>query len=386
MRAYLDHAATTPMLPAAIAAMSEQLGNVGNPSSLHAAGRAARKVVEEGREQVAAAVGARPSEVIFTGSGTEADNLAIKGLFWQRRTDTRRRILASSVEHHAVMDPVQWLVDHEGADVTWLPVHPDGRLDLAAFEAEIERDPDGIALITVMWANNEMGALQPIREVAAIAARHAIPVHSDAVQAFGKVEIDFETSGLAAMTITAHKVGGPMGIGALVVRRGTTLTPVLHGGGQERDLRSGTLDAPAIAGFAAAARESVEMQEQLRDRLEQLRQHLVDGVRTLVPDARLNGPDVDRLSSVAHFTFPGCEGDALLLLLDAQGVECSTGSACSAGVPRPSHVLLAMGMEEADARASLRFSLGHCSTQGEVDALIAAIKPVVNRARLAGQI
>jgi cysteine desulfurase len=384
--AYLDHAATTPMFPSAIAAMSEQLRAVGNPSSLHAAGRAARKAVEEGREQVAAALGARPSEVIFTGSGTEANNLAIKGLYWQRRRPGRTRILASSVEHHAVLDPVQWLVDHEGAEVTWLAVHPDGRLDIEAFRAEVERDPASIALVTVMWANNEMGALQPIHEVSAIATAHAIPVHSDAVQAFGKLPVDFESSGLATMTVTAHKIGGPLGIGALVVRRGLTLTPVLHGGGQERDLRSGTLDAPAIAGFAAAAHEAMEARDALTSRLEHLRRRLVEGVLAAIPDARLNGPVSDRLSSVAHFTFPDCEGDALLLLLDARGVECSTGSACSAGVPRPSHVLMAMGMTESDARASLRFSLGHTSTEADVDALIAAIGPVIERGRLAGQV
>lgn len=385
MAAYLDHAATTPMVPSAIAAMAAELGRVGNPSSLHAAGRAARKVVEEGREQVAAAIGARPSEVIFTGSGTEANNLAIKGLYWHRRTDRRTRILASSVEHHAVLDPVQWLVDHEGAEVTWLAVHSDGRLDLAALKAEIERDPDAIALITVMWANNEMGALEPIADVVRLAAPHGIPVHSDAVQAFGKVPLDFESSGLSAMTVTAHKIGGPMGIGALAVRRGVTLTPVLHGGGQERDVRSGTLDAPAIAGFAAAARESVETRDERAARLEVLRERLVDGITSAVPDARLNGPATDRVTSIAHFTFPGCEGDALLLLLDAQGVECSTGSACSAGVPRPSHVLLAMGMSESDARASLRFSLGHNSTAEDVDALVDAIGPVIARGRIAGQ-
>lgn len=390
MAAYLDHAATTPMVPSAVAAMSAELSRVGNPSSLHAAGRAARKVVEEGREQVASALGARPSEVIFTGSGTEANNLAIKGLFWNRRDrDPRRvRILASAVEHHAVMDPVQWLVDHEGADVTWLAVDSEGRLDVEALRSEIDRDPAAIALISVMWANNEMGTLQPVDEVVAIASPHQIPVHSDAIQALGKVPLNFENSGLAAMTVTAHKIGGPLGIGALVVRRGIALTPVLHGGGQERDLRSGTLDAPAIAGFAAAASDAMEQMDERIARLAELRERLVEGVLAQVPTARVNGAAHQdlRLPGIAHFTFPGCEGDALLLLLDANGVECSTGSACSAGVPRPSHVLLAMGMPEKDARASLRFSLGHSSTEADVDAAVSVIASVVERGRLAGQL
>jgi cysteine desulfurase len=387
--AYLDHAATTPMVPAALSAMAAELARVGNPSSLHAAGRAARKVVEEGREQVAAALGARPSEVVFTGSGTEANNLAVKGLYWHARSqDPRRtRVLASSIEHHAVMDPVQWLADHEGADVVWIPVDSSGRLDVDALKKEIDRDPASIALITVMWANNEVGTLQPISDVVALAEPHDIPVHSDAVQAFGKIPLDFDSSGLAAMTVTAHKIGGPLGIGALVVRRGVNLTPVLHGGGQERDLRSGTLDAPAIAGFAAAALHTAETMDERAGQMERLRQRLVNGVLGQAVDARLNGTDDSdlRLASITHFTFPGCEGDALLLLLDARGVECSTGSACSAGVPRPSHVLLAMGFSEQDARASLRFSLGHSSTDADVDALINAIAAVVERGRLAGQ-
>lgn len=369
------------MVPSAIAAMTAELSRVGNPSSLHAAGRGARKVVEEGRETVARTVGARPSEIIFTGSGTEANNLAIKGLFWASK---KKRILASAVEHHAVMDPVQWLADHEGAEVTWLPVSSDGVLDIEALDREINRNPHDVALITVMMANNETGAIQPIEQVVKLAQPHGIAVHSDAVQAFGKLPIDFENSGLAAMTITGHKIGGPLGIGALVLRRGVAPMPILHGGGQERDIRSGTLDAPAIAGFAAAADQISQERDSLTDHYRSLRSQLIDGVLREVPDARLNAAE-KAIPSIVHFTFPGAEGDAMLLLLDAQGVECSTGSACSAGVPGPSHVLLAMGMEERQARASLRFSLGHSSSEADVKHLVDVIADVVARARIAGQ-
>jgi cysteine desulfurase len=389
LTAYLDHAATTPMSPVAIDAMVRELGRVGNASSLHAAGRGARKVVEDGREMLALAAGARPNDVIFTSGGTEADNLAVKGLYWSRRkADAKRtRILASSIEHHAVLDPVQWLVDSEGAEAYWIPVDAMARIDLAALRSEIERDPESISFITRMSANNEVGTLQPIAEVVAIADEYGIPVHSDAVQLFGKLPFDFEASGLAAATISAHKIGGPIGVGALLVKRGIDLVPVLHGGGQERDVRSGTLDTPAIAAFAAAAKDAIANLSQEDERLRALRDNLIAQVSALIPDARVNGdPNPNgRLPGLAHFTFPGTEGNALLLLLDAQGVQCSTGSACSAGVPRPSHVLLAMGMSESEARSSLRFSLGRTSSQADVDAVAQVIVPVVERARLAAR-
>jgi len=377
------------MSPAAIEAMVAELGHVGNASSLHAAGRAARKVVEDGREMLARAVGARPNDVIFTSGGTESDNLAVKGLYWSRRkADPKRvRILASSIEHHAVLDPVQWLVDSEGAEVFWIPVDSIGRINLNALRDEIKRDPDSIAFISVMSVNNEVGTIQPMAEVVAIADEYNIPVHSDAVQLFGKVPFDFEASGLACVTISAHKIGGPVGVGALLVKRGTDLVPVLHGGGQERDIRSGTLDVPAIAAFAAAAKDSVELMAKEDARLRLLRDDLVSQVSAVIPDARVNGDSQasGRLPGLAHFTFPGAEGNALLLLLDAQGVQCSTGSACSAGVPRPSHVLLAMGMSEKEAKSSLRFSLGRTSSQVDVDAVAKVIGQVVDRARLAGK-
>ena len=385
MTVYLDHAATTPMLPAAVDAVTTQLVTTGNPSSLHASGRHARRIVEESRETIAQALNCRPGEVVFTSGGTESDNLALKGLFWSRRTSEpgRSRILATSVEHHAVLDPLDWLAEHEGAVVELLPVDRAGRLDLAALREAIDRDPGSVALISVMWANNEVGTLQPVTEVVAIAAEHGIPVHTDAVQAVGSVPVDFAGSGVDALTLTGHKVGGPYGVGALVIRREVEVTPLVHGGGQERDIRSGTIDTPAIAGFAAAVELAVKQQAEHAERVSGLRHDLVRRVQEIVPDARLNGhPDL-KLPGNAHLTFPGCEGDSLLMLLDARGIECSTGSACSAGVPQPSHVLLAMGASDEEARSSLRFSLGHTSTQDDVDALVDAIGPVVERARAA---
>jgi cysteine desulfurase len=387
---YLDHAATTPMRPEAIAAMTERLAELGNASSLHAPGRGARRIVEESREAIAQALGARPSEVVFTSGGTEADNLALKGLYWARRKadPARRRVLVSAVEHHAVLDSATWLGQHADAEIDWLPVDAYGRVDLDALAAAIRRDPASVALVSVMWVNNEVGTVQPVAEVAELAHEHGIPVHTDAVQAVGQLPVGFAASGADAMTVTAHKVGGPVGVGALVVRREVDLVPLLHGGGQERDVRSGTLDVAGIAGFAAAVVAAVAEREALAAELTKLRDELVRQVLEAVPDAELNGdpgPEPERrLPGNAHFSFPGCEGDSLLLLLDARGIACSTGSACSAGVAEPSHVLLAMGHDEKRARGSLRFSLGHTSTAADVDALGSVIGGVVERARRAG--
>ncbi|MFE3515634.1 cysteine desulfurase family protein [Streptomyces sp. NPDC059166] len=386
--AYLDHAATTPMLPEAIAAMTAQLAVTGNASSLHAAGRRARRTVEESRETLAETLGARPSEVVLTSGGTEADNLAVKGLYWARRdADPRRtRVLASPVEHHAVLDAVDWLAEHEGATVEYLPVDPYGRVHPEALREAIARDPDDVALITVMWANNEIGTIMPITELTAVAAEFGVPVHSDAVQAFGQLEVGFAGSGLAAMTVSAHKIGGPVGVGALLLGRDQTPVPVLHGGGQERHVRSGTLDVPAVASFAVAAQHAVDTREDFARRVGALRDDLVAAVLQAVPDAVLGGDPAPggRLPANAHFTFPGCEGDSLLLLLDAQGIECSTGSACTAGIAQPSHVLLATGTDPDLARGTLRFSLGHTSTARDVEELARAIGPAVERARTAG--
>lgn len=384
--AYLDHAATTPMLTEAIEAYAAIARDVGNPSSLHAAGRSARRVVEESRERIAASLGVRPSEVIFTGGGTESDNLAVKGIFWARRDlDPKRvRVVASAVEHHAVLDAVQWLEAHEGAQVTWLPVDERGRVDPAALVAALHAYRDEIALVTAMWANNEVGTIQPVAELAALAAEYGIPYHTDAIQAVGQVPVDFAASGAGALTVTGHKLGGPIGVGALLLARDVACTPLLHGGGQERDVRSGTLDAPGIVAFAIAVEISVKGQQEYAGRVGGLRDDLVTRVRQVVPDVIDNGDPVDRLPGNAHFSFPGCEGDALLLLLDAQGIACSTGSACSAGVAQPSHVVLAMGADDDRARSTLRFTLGHTSTESDVDELIAALPGAVERARRAG--
>jgi cysteine desulfurase len=380
---YLDHAATTPMLTAAVEAMTAHLGDVGNASSLHASGRAARRIVEESRETIAQALNCRPGEVVFTSGGTEADNLALKGIFWARHDADpgRIRILASAVEHHAVLDALHWLGEEEHAQIELLPVDIAGRLDIDAYRDAVEREPGSVALVSVMWANNEVGTVQPIEEVVAIASAHGIPVHTDAVQAVGAVPVDFAASGVDALTLTGHKVGGPYGVGALLVRRELTLTPLLHGGGQERDIRSGTLDMPAIAGFATAVEHAMKAQPEYAERVAALRDSLVRRVLEVVPEAHLHGHVDHRLPGHAHLGFPDCEGDSLLMLLDARGIECSTGSACSAGVPQPSHVLLAMGCDDEGARHSLRFTLGRTSTEADVDALVAAIGPAVERAR-----
>jgi cysteine desulfurase len=383
---YLDHAATTPMLPAAIEAMTQHLARTGNASSLHGSGRCARRTVEEARESIAAALGAQPSEIVFTSGGTEADNLALKGLWWSRLAGDprRRRILLSGIEHHAVLDPAVWLGQHEQAEIEWLGVDELGRVRPDDVRRAVERDPESVSFVTLMMANNEVGTLQPIQDVAAVAQEYGIPVHTDAVQAIGQVPVDFSALGVDAMTVSAHKLGGPYGIGALVVHKETQLTPILHGGGQERDVRSGTLDVPATAGFAVAAEHAIKHQADEAARLTELRDTLIHGIISTVEGAKLSGDPVGRLPGNAHLSFSDCEGDSLLLLLDARGIEVSTGSACNAGVAEPSHVLLAMGYDDQRARGSLRFTLGHTSTQADVDAVLDNIGPVVERAKSAG--
>ncbi len=387
--AYLDHAATTDVHPDVIAAVSDEMRRVGNPSSLHSDGRAARRRVEEHRERLAAAVGARPSDVVFTGSGTESDNLAVKGIYWARRsTDPRRsRLLVSAVEHHAVLDAARWLQRSQGAEVTWLPVDEVGRVRVDALEQAVADDPSSVALVSVMWANNEVGTLQPVGEIAAICRRHGIPFHSDAVQVLGQRELDCSRMGPDAVSISGHKLGGPMGVGALLASPSLDITPLLHGGGQERDVRSGTLDAASVAGLAVAVERAVAEQPQRAAHMASLRDLLVEEVLAQVPGSRLTGdPDpAGRLPGNAHLAFDGCEADALLMLLDADGVSCSTGSACSSGVPEPSHVLTAMGDEEA-AVSSLRFSFGRTSTAEDVAAVLDVLPSAVTRARAAGRL
>jgi len=386
-RVYVDHAATTPMIPAAREAWLEASRHVGNPSSLHASGRHARRLVEEARERIAAALHVRPSAVIFTAGGTESDNLAIKGLYWSRRRATgASRILLSTIEHHAVLDPVQWLVEDQGAQADWLAVNALGRVDVDEVERALSEGE--VALCTVMWANNEVGTVQPVAHLAEICRAAGVPFHTDAVQALGHLPMDLTAVGADAVTISSHKVGGPFGAGALIANPTTMLTPVAHGGGQEREVRSGTLDAPAVSAFATAVEHAVAGQAARARHLAALRSELVDAITSVVPDAILNGdPGVGadvRLPGNVHMSFPGCEGDLLLMLLDASGVDCSTGSACTAGIPEPSHVLLAMGVDTKTARSSLRFSLGELSTADDVSAIVSALPSAVERAKRAG--
>ncbi|MGA0842364.1 MAG: cysteine desulfurase family protein, partial [Candidatus Nanopelagicales bacterium] len=293
------------------------------------------------------------------------------------------RVLISAIEHHAVLDPVMWLGEHEKAQVEILPVGQDGILRVDTLRQAIEADPESVALVSVMWANNEVGTIQPIEELAETAAEFDIPFHSDAVQAMAYLPIDLSKVKVTALTITAHKVGGPQGVGALVIKSDEKLEQVSHGGGQERDVRSGTLDAPAIAGFASAISILVSQRERRANRIKNLRDELIKRLKEVVPDCVINGDLEKRLPGNVHASFPGCEGDALLMLLDAQGVECSTGSACSAGIPQPSHVLLAMGRDEKIAKSSLRFSLGHTSTSEDIDELIVALPQIIDRAKRA---
>lgn len=383
MAVYLDHAATTPMTPRVLEAYTRALAVSGNPSSLHAAGQSARAMLEEGREQVAAALGADAVEVVLTSGGTEAVNLGIKGLYWARAP--RRRILVPQGEHHATLDSVEWLARHEGAIVEWMPVDELGRVRLDALAAALREGASEVALITALWANNEVGTIQPVTELVALAAAAGVPVHLDAIAAFGQVPIDFHGVAAAALSVSAHKVGGPVGVGALLLARDAAVEPLLHGGSQQRG-RSGTQDAAGAAAFGIAAAAVVDTMASDAARMSALRDRLVRGILETVPGAQLRGdPDAaGRLPGNAHLTFAGCEGDSLLLLLDMAGFAVSTGSACQAGVPEPSHVLLAMGVDARTARGALRFTLGAGTTEAEVDALLAVLPGVVDQARAAG--
>jgi cysteine desulfurase len=377
MSVYLDHAATTPIFDVAVKAMTDALTKVGNPSSLHTEGRSTRKDVEDARDLIAKAVGCLASEVIFTGSGTEADNAAIKGLFWK---SDKKLIAISAIEHHAVLDPARWLVEHEGAELIEIPVNKSGELDLGYLKDLVAKRGSEIALISVMHSNNETGVIQPIADVVKIAG--SIPVHTDAVQSFTKTPLSYKELGVTSMALSAHKVGGPHGIGALILQRAYEIPALLHGGGQEREIRSGTLNAPAIVAFAAAAASKIYE----ASKVQELRERFEAGLLTSAPSAYINGVDAKRLPGISNVTFPGTQSDSLLLLMDSEKVSCSTGAACSAGVHRPSHVLLAMGHNEVSAQSSLRFSLGANSTQADVDFALSVLPTVIERGRAANQI
>lgn len=374
MSIYVDHAATTPMIEPALEALATAARALGNPSSLHSDGRAARKIVEDARESIARSLGCAPQEVIFTGGGTEADNAAIKGLFW---ASSKQVILVSAIEHHAVLDPAQWLVEHEDAELIEIPVTRDGVIDLDFVKTVVTARGDEIAFISVMHSNNETGVIQPIKELVEIAGD--IPVHSDAAQSFTKSPLNFAELGLYAMTISGHKVGASMGIGALILKRGVDIPALLHGGGQEREIRSGTLNTPAIASFAAA----VTAKAYRASEVEHLRKEFEAGVQRLIPDAIVNGASAERLPGISNITFPHTQNETLLLLMDSEGISCSTGAACTAGVHRPSHVLVAMGHSEESSMSSLRFSFGYTSTRSDVDRILAVLPSVIERGKKA---
>jgi cysteine desulfurase len=373
---YVDHAATTPLSPAAFKAITSQLQELGNPSSLHTHGRATRKALEDSREVIAREVGSLPSEVIFTASGTEANNIALKGLWWNGKAQGKTIVVISAIEHHAILDPAHWLETHEGAEVILVPVDVHGVINLDFLNDLIAKRGDEIAVISIMHSNNETGVIQPIREVVSMAGD--IPVHTDAVQSFKKVPLSYKELAVTAMTLSAHKVGGPLGIGALILRRAYEIPALLHGGGQEREIRSGTLNAPSIVAFSAAASEQYPTSA-----VQTLRDNFIAAVHNAIPDAYVNGEASLRLPGIVNVTFPGTQSDTLLLLLDNAHVSASTGSACSAGVHEASHVLLAMGHTELTAQSSLRFSFGAASTQADVDYVMSVLPGVIATGRAA---
>jgi cysteine desulfurase len=387
---YLDYAASAPLRAEALAAMLPLLRRpAANPSSQHGPGRAARAAVETAREQVAALVGAAPGEVVFTSGGTEADNLAVKGVALARPQGDRH-LVCSAVEHHAVLDAAAWAEADAGARVTLAPVDTAGRVDLERLAGLLA--PGRTALVAVMAANNEVGTGQPVAAAAELAHAAGAVLLCDAVQAAGLPGVDVGGDGIDLLALAAHKLGGPTGVGALVVRAGGTLRPLLHGGGQERGVRSGTLPAAAIAGFGAAAAAALAERQAsgFAPALAGLRDRLLAGLRALEPGLVVNGdpgrftgappwgsPDPSGaagLPGLLSVRFPGRRAEDLLLLLDRQEVACSAGSACASGAVTPSHVLLAMGRGPAEARETVRFSLGHASTVADVDAAVAAVR------------
>lgn len=377
---YLDHAATTPMRQIARDTWVQHSGLL-NPGGQYAAGRAARKVLEDARESVAACLGADRMEVIFTGSGTEADNLAITGLWRARQAGTPRPGIAlSEIEHSAVLEPARTLVA-EGARTDFLATRECGVIEVP------DHLPEDTALIACMMANNETGRIQPIKELCALGQEYNVPVHVDAVQAVGHIPVNFHELGATNLALSAHKFGGPRGIGVLLAKRSPAPTPVLHGGGQERGLRPGTSDVASAAALAAALKEACSQQAEEAASRRVLRDRLLHGIQASIPDVLTMSADSETgegLPGHVHVCFRGAEGDSLIMLLDSQGIAASTGSACSQGVNRPSHVLLAMGVSEADARGAVRFSLGRTTTEAEVDQLLAVLPGIVEQARAAG--
>jgi len=387
MTAYFDHAATTPLRPEARAAWLAAADVVGNASSVHGPGQSARRILEQAREEVAAALDCDPIEVVFTSGGTESINLAIKGLWWSRQPGVDAVVLPDG-EHHATMDTVEWLRTAEGAEVVAVPLASTGAIPVDAFAAALP----GAALATALVANNEVGTVSDAAALASAAAAAAVPLHLDAVGAAGVIEVRFAQwrgggrgpAGLVALSVSGHKIGAPVGTGALVVSRHAALSPLLHGGGQQRGLRSGTQDVPGAAALAAALSAAERGRAGEAERLARLRARLVAGIRDEIPEAELLGDPDLRLPGNVHVHFPGAAGETLLFLLDQADVAVSTGSACQAGVAEPSHVVRALGRDERAARSVLRFTMGRTSTAEEVERLLAALPGAYARAVAAG--
>ncbi|MDA9786845.1 cysteine desulfurase [Pontimonas sp.] len=386
MGVYLDYQATSPMPESVLEVYVSALAGVGNPSSIHQAGQRQRALVEEARERIARVVGCEPIEIVFTSGGTEAINTALKGAVWAaqrlRGRDTPTTLVSTRAEHHATLDALEWLGEHEGTEIAWVPVDSEGVMDLDSLEVIVHDHP--ATLVTTLLANNEVGSLQPVAEIARISAEAGVPVHVDAVAALGYVPVSFSDLQVAAMSISAHKVGGPVGVGALVLsRHAPEFTALVHGGDQQR-VRAGTLDAPGALAFA----EALELRERLRldsvSVLQQRRDDLLGHLTSAVPDIAVRGSLDARLPGNLHITVPGCEGDVLLYLLDQEGIQVSTGSACQAGIPEPSHVVLAMGLDEATARGALRFSVGYHTSEDDIATVASIFPQVVERARGAG--
>lgn len=385
MKVFLDHASTTPLRPSAKKAMLKGLEIAANPSSVHSLGQHTRNLLEDARDSIARSLDCNRSEVIFNSGGTESDNQAIKGLFWERNKATARKVVISSrAEHHAVLDTVEWLEKHEGAEVVWIDVDSLGQIDFKQLADEIQQRQDEIALISLMWVNNETGVITDIPRVCSMASQHGIPVHSDAIAAAGHIPISFKNAGLAAMTVSGHKLGAPIGVAVLIVGRSVKLESLVHGGGQERALRSGTMNYPMAMAMAAALEEASSELDWREKQLGELRDYLEAEVKRLIPEVEITVAGGNRLPDNSHMIFPGCQGDSLLFLLDIAGVEVSTGSACQAGVIGPSHVLVAMGKTEEEANGCLRITLGYNSTKEDVDKFLKAISEAYAGAKRAG--
>lgn len=385
MGVFLDYAATSPIRASALAALNQALSEIGNPSSVHTHGQHTREILESARDQLAKAVNCNRAEIIFTSGGTESNNMAIKGMWWRRKEQNPERniVISAATEHHALIDPIEWLVTQEGAELLEVPVSKTGEFELAALDSMLDQNSDRVALISLMWVNNETSVIADIQAITKLAAKYGIPVHSDAVAALGHVPIDFAASGLTAMSISGHKVGAPIGVGALVVSRGFNPVSLLHGGGQERGLRSGTMNFPLAASFASAASEAVSELTERQSRLRPWRDRIEAEVTAAHPEVFVTAEGANRAEHNAHMVFPGASSDNLLFLLDQRGISISAGSACQAGVLGPSHVLLGMGLDEKLASSCLRITLGHDTVEADIDAVISALIEVYPLAKAA---